>query len=423
MIEAKSQSVSSQLFYVTFYLCVGFLPVFVGLFDRRGVHIPLIIIGVLILVRAGMYSNVRQELCKQFKKRSFQILFIFIGLVAVYAGYDAWRDPERMRLLSKPVALGLAALLLAFVCANRDRLYQERISREMFYGGIAGFLGVLLLSLWVYASELVGQSQAILPPRNISVVVLNDEIKIIAVFLFFAAAGLGGRLPRIPVAVAGGLALLLLSFWTVGVKYLPDGNAQFERTFSETVNFGLPVALGVLGFSVIMPRVMTHVVYFVTSSLVVVSPWIFQAWFYFIHSVELPRANKFLERGEIWYATAVQALKSPLFGHGLESCRFDNVVKHAQIFYKGDHLWHPHNMFLQIWLDMGLVGVLPLFALIILSWRYVLKLPISTRPLILAGTTMAVIFAVATHSVWQTWVIAIFAFICVTVAMQKSTVR
>lgn len=57
----------------------------------------------------------------------------------------------------------------------------------------------------------------------------------------------------------------------------------------------------------------------------------------------------------IWHFTAMEALARPFFGHGLEALRF--LKTETPMPYIGStHILHPHNSFLQIWVEMGLAG-------------------------------------------------------------------
>lgn len=406
-------------FYNAFYLLVGLLPTFLGLFDRRALQVPFVVFSLLVVLRLMRDADLCSRMLVQLRRAPFIVFALFVGLLAVYAAVTVFVDPGRAGMLGKPLAVALGGILVAFVLVDYRQIDGHRLAMWMCWGGIAGFVGVLFLSAWGHGFEMAGMPQSFSPPIPVSVVALNDELKILATFLFFAAAGLAWVRGRYVFAVLSALAILTLSFLTTGFSFGADGIATVTRAFSETVNFGLPVALAVLGLAVAAPQLMTNAIFAGLGALLLFAPWIFQLWFNLIQKLELPRAGKFLERGEIWDAVATQSLKAPVFGHGLESCRYDNIVQHARVHFKGDHIWHPHNMFLQVWLDMGLIGVLPVLALIFFCWRFVSGLPSESRPMILAGITMVAIFAVATHSVWQTWVIALLMLVAAHVALQK----
>jgi len=66
----------------------------------------------------------------------------------------------------------------------------------------------------------------------------------------------------------------------------------------------------------------------------------------------------------IWRNMAPEVLQSPVFGRGVDSGMWSEFVKNGSIFS------HPHNMYLSILMDMGLLGALCLA----LAFRYVWKM-------------------------------------------------
>lgn len=67
-------------------------------------------------------------------------------------------------------------------------------------------------------------------------------------------------------------------------------------------------------------------------------------------------------RGNYWGTTLDSALENPIFGKGLGSARF----MLASVYYsqRGLTEWHPHNEYLQVFHDLGLIGLI----LLLFSW-------------------------------------------------------
>lgn len=80
-------------------------------------------------------------------------------------------------------------------------------------------------------------------------------------------------------------------------------------------------------------------------------------------------------RSEFWLATVQRAEKSPWFGYGPDSYRFLTPKLDGE---------QPHNVVLQAWLDLGVVGALPLLGLLggalVLGWKRA-RSPGDTAPL------------------------------------------
>jgi O-antigen ligase len=86
-------------------------------------------------------------------------------------------------------------------------------------------------------------------------------------------------------------------------------------------------------------------------------------------------------------------------------------------YYNNPIVWHPHNMFLQLWLDTGFLGVLVITFLLLLGWRAAIRFSVSSRPAILAGLMMLTVFTLVTHSLWQTWSMAMISFVIVQISL------
>lgn len=136
-------------------------------------------------------------------------------------------------------------------------------------------------------------------------------------------------------------------------------------------------------------------------------------------------------RIQIWNFTANEALKEPLFGKGIDSSR--HIVKSKQqmlpALYQGGRLvsplpLHPHNIELQIWLELGAIGLI-CFA----YFLYTLLLTIESsykKPkeiaCILATTTCYFMISQFAFGVWQYWWISagILAFFYTKIAINTA---
>lgn len=90
------------------------------------------------------------------------------------------------------------------------------------------------------------------------------------------------------------------------------------------------------------------------------SPWIAQTLYALLPT---PLENKGIltaasipHRIVIWNFIATEALKHPFIGNGLEATRYlqsETILP----FVNSTHVLHPHNSFLQIWVEAGLLGI------------------------------------------------------------------
>lgn len=119
------------------------------------------------------------------------------------------------------------------------------------------------------------------------------------------------------------------------------------------------------------------------------------------------------QRLEIWHFAAEKTLDRPILGHGINSSRFvpnDGAVSAFQPPDKPVITLHPHDGFLQIWLELGLVGVVLAAALLLAALGATRNGTQSANRFVLAGYTAALIIAGLAFGIWQTWWMATLAF-------------
>jgi O-antigen ligase len=121
-------------------------------------------------------------------------------------------------------------------------------------------------------------------------------------------------------------------------------------------------------------------------------------------------------RIEIWHFAATKSLERPLFGHGLNSSRYvpnDGAVSAFQPPGATVMTLHPHDAFLQVWVELGAVGVVLAAALVIAALTAVRSwVPQDARFALAAYTGGAVVAGLA-FGIWDTWWLATLAFAAV----------
>ena len=95
---------------------------------------------------------------------------------------------------------------------------------------------------------------------------------------------------------------------------------------------------------------------------------------------ELTSVGSILHRLLIWEYVGKTILNKPIIGHGIGTSRVigQNIILNipsTNIEIKGGIPLHPHNNFLQIWLELGLLGTL----IISLIWIKIIKFGITIR--------------------------------------------
>ena len=110
----------------------------------------------------------------------------------------------------------------------------------------------------------------------------------------------------------------------------------------------------------------------------------------------------------IWEYTAERVLEHPWLGIGADSTRAlrgqrDTAEQPAGFIYKRTTAWHAHDLFLQTWYELGLVGaILAALAGSAVALRMSV-LPFESQPF--AAATFAVFMAISAFAwgIWQTW--------------------
>ena len=118
-------------------------------------------------------------------------------------------------------------------------------------------------------------------------------------------------------------------------------------------------------------------------------------------------------RVEIWHFAAERALERPLFGYGFNASRYvPNGDATSEFLPPGQSLipLHPHDAFLQVWLELGAVGAVIVAAGLVAMLRAVGCWPADMARFILPGYAAGLIVAALAFGIWQSWWMATIAF-------------
>lgn len=118
-------------------------------------------------------------------------------------------------------------------------------------------------------------------------------------------------------------------------------------------------------------------------------------------------------RLEVWNFIATKIKEKPVFGHGVEATRF---LKSDQMmeYMRSDNVMHPHNFFLQVWIEMGLPGVLLVSAFFVYLFRRLDSQPPLLQRYYVALFVATLAVMAMGYGMWQAWqlgmIMAITAF-------------
>lgn len=130
-----------------------------------------------------------------------------------------------------------------------------------------------------------------------------------------------------------------------------------------------------------------------------------------LHKTLLDRAN-LLPRLEIWDYVSRYAMEHFWFGAGVEATRAVPAFDSAEIYQGGKTLLHPHNVFLQIWIEFGATGaILACAAASFLLHRIAVCTDGTARRLYLATTVALCAVGFVGYGMWQGWWIGLILMI------------
>ena len=180
---------------------------------------------------------------------------------------------------------------------------------------------------------------------------------------------------------------------------------------------GLATALG----TVFLPRVLPRLLVGGFMLTILVLPWVVTEVVTpsQIAAQDIRLEDSHMHRLLIWQFTAKRALRQPFLGHGFDSA--EQLGHHPDLVssYKAhamdegfSHLsappHHPHNAAIQIWYELGVIGIGALFILAIGAVRMVLRYPQERLLVVSTMGLMAVGFVIGMvgFGVWQKWWLA-----------------
>jgi exopolysaccharide production protein ExoQ len=315
-----------------------------------------------------------------------------VGLVAVVLGSlvlwgamsALWSvDPIRSLIVAARLT-GLFALGLALIAAADSVAAPGRLSLFLLVGSVLGIVMALTDLTTAGALSSYFSDRPYQPAR------LNQASMAFAVLLLPISAML--------VCLGCKMRGTLLAITAVGTICALTGTAAKVALIA-----GLPIGLLLYRFGPVVARVaaVVSVVVIVTAPLSFARLERLPALSESANSVKLSAGHRLL----IWSFAGDRIAEQPLVGWGLDASR---AIPGGQDPIRPGEAWlplHPHNAPLQLWLELGVPGVV-LFALVVgLAWRTLADTGSPPLFLAAAGASLAVAFVgcFATYGIWQEW--------------------
>jgi len=119
------------------------------------------------------------------------------------------------------------------------------------------------------------------------------------------------------------------------------------------------------------------------------------------------------DRVAIWLSFEAAAQRRPLFGHGfgssldLQKAPAAREIAPERVVLLGAS--HPHNAFLQLWVELGALGAGLVGALFVFWFGAIGRSDSRLQPFLLAWTASVAAIALVSHGAWQAWWVAAIA--------------
>ena len=154
------------------------------------------------------------------------------------------------------------------------------------------------------------------------------------------------------------------------------------------------------------------------------SPFIFVSLLNWIKPFSGSIPPSTLDRIEIWHRSAIAVFEAPWFGYGIGITRHLALPQELMEKYKY-HVTpttHPHNAAIQLWLELGLIGLFIFLLLLCFSVQPLRRIPLPCLSIALAVAAGVIFTSLVSFGFWQeTWLGIIgLLVICFKVVLQES---
>lgn len=358
----------------------------------RGLPVWLIVTAVVAAVR--LYAD-RRTIGLDWLPRGWPAWVAAVWLVLVWAG-TVWSPSSRAVMTAVEVVyVALGALLTGAALGRMAEEARARL-RRWFLWGLAAGLAIFALDIvfdypltrWL-SPGIESPMQGNTPKRSAGALAL----------LAWPAASL--------LRTASGRR------WAEGAAVIVLAIAA-EATGSRSAQFGLLIGIVVGGVALWSARATLRAL---AGALVVAFLGVVPLAGFVAHRTGLIDAEWLFasarHRVEIWGRAAGHVPDAPVFGHGIDASRammpYPGETSRFDSLTNGLFSLHPHNGFLQVWLELGAAGAALTVILLLLVLRGIGRLDGRFRPPALALFATGLFMANTAYGVWQAWWMAAYA--------------
>ena len=125
-------------------------------------------------------------------------------------------------------------------------------------------------------------------------------------------------------------------------------------------------------------------------------------------------------RLENWDFLARRIMENPLTGFGLDSTRY-MVFDTEQLYFHNDHIMHPHNAPLQMWIEFGVLGCIWALAFLGFFYAMLTRLPSLGRRLGFIVFVTIMVFLLVAWSLWASWLVGLILYLAALTVLAAKT--
>ena len=410
----KRDKASRRLFYGLFFL----LPLTV-VFGHRGLAPWLLLASLPAFARGDFWQAAFGKLfdnpsLKDPKFAGFTAILFFCFWIFVSGFWSPKHQYDLALYVLAPVLVGGSVTWYAL---NLSRVWAWRLGRAFLLAIVGGMIVLALEG--VSGGVLRGLFPPHEPDRTRDTIALARGVTALTPALFPAAA-IAVRLWSKPAAILVlllGLVAAALNDVTANVVAIMIGLGatmvalMAPRLSLKLAGWGAIVLL--LGFPIAAAFIPVETIY---------------AFFNDQASGETQMAMaSMLHRLAIWKATAIESFSGMPFGHGADYARIWKEIAPMVAVPGMPNLVsvspnHPHNVFIQVWLELGVPGIAALLLFFYYGLKTLLRAGLSKAVSAAAVGAFAAILAsvVVEGSLWQVWRMAAMALAASGVAFLHS---
>jgi O-antigen ligase len=350
-----------------------------------------------LVIAAALLATGAEYVIRRNRPKLPRIALLSLGALILWCAVSLSWDIDPRDGLRKLLDLVLIAASLLALLGLSDGMSPEQRRRcgLALVGGLA--IGLILLVIetafdFPFYRMLLGNSD----PKLVDLIESKRAVDALPLLVWPAA-----------------LALAALGKKWLAILFVVIFGLACTRWTASSATLGMAVSLVVLALAFWSPAGAQRLLAaMVALAFVLVIPVAIMAY---DHGGARTHQLKFSgrHRVEIWHFAAEKALERPLFGHGFNASRVipnGDAVSAFQAPGKPIIPLHPHNAFLQIWLELGFVGVIAVATPLLLALRTIRRWPGHPARFAFAGYAAALVIAGLAFGIWQSWWLATLAF-------------